>query len=107
MGFRNGRPSTGPDDLSPGSLFVRATADLPIAPGLPYHTIVGVRDPLVALADSTDGAVPFASAHLPGAVSEKAIIPSGHSVQETPGAILELRRILRLDMENGESPPKL
>ena len=106
VGFRNGRPSTGPDDLSPGSLFVRATADLPIAPGLPYHTIVGVRDPAIPLASSSDGAVPYASAHLPGAVSEKAIIPSGHSVQETPGAILELRRILRLDMEKGETPPK-
>ena len=87
-------------------MFVRATADLPIAPGLPYHTIVGVRDPAIPLASSSDGAVPYASAHLPGAVSEKAIIPSGHSVQETPGAILELRRILRLDMEKGETPPK-
>ena len=104
VGFRNGRPSTGPDDLSPGSLFMRATADLPIVPGLPYHTIVGVRDPLVPLASSSDGAVRYASAHLPGAASEKAIIPAGHSVQETPGAILELRRILRLDMGKGDTP---
>lgn len=99
VGFRNGRPATGPDDLSPGSLFMHATADLPVAPGVPYHTIVGVRDSSVPLAQSSDGAVPYASAHMPGAVSEKAISPSGHSVQETPGAILELRRILRLDME--------
>jgi pimeloyl-ACP methyl ester carboxylesterase len=104
VGFRGGRPSTGPDDLSPGSLFMQATSDLPIEAGLPYHTIVGVRDPLVPLASSGDGAVPYASAHLPGAVSEKAIIPSGHSVQETPGAIMELRRILRLDMETSATP---
>lgn len=42
----------------------------------------------------TDGIVPYKSAHLNGAVSEK-VIKSGHSVQETPEAILELRRILR------------
>jgi len=39
--------------------------------------------------------VPYSSAHLAGADSELAI-PSWHSVQETPAAILELRRILRL-----------
>ena len=104
VGFRAGRPTTGPDDLSPGSLFMQATSNLPITPGLPFHTIVGVRDPSVPLAQSSDGAVPYASAHLPGAVSEKAIIPSGHSVQETPGAIMELRRILRLDMESSATP---
>jgi pimeloyl-ACP methyl ester carboxylesterase len=104
VGFRAGRPSTGPDDLSPGSLFMQATADLPITPGLPFHTIVGVRDPAVPLAQSSDGAVPYASAWLSDAVSEKAIVPSGHSVQETPGAIMELRRILRLDMESSATP---
>lgn len=35
------------------------------------------------------------SAHLDGAASEL-IVPSGHSVQKTPEAILELRRILHL-----------
>jgi len=39
--------------------------------------------------------VPYASAHLDGAQSEK-VIPSWHSVQESPQAILEIRRILRL-----------
>ena len=102
VGFRNGRPSTGPDDLSPGSLFMQSTADLPIKPGLPFHTIVGWRDPALPLAQSSDGVVPYASAHLDGAESERAV-PSGHSVQETPGAIMELRRILRLDMEGHDS----
>jgi hypothetical protein len=97
IGFRKGRPPTGPDDLSPGSLFMRSTADLPIEAGLPYHSIVGWHDPSIPLAQSSDGLVPYASSHLDGALSEKAI-PSGHSVQETPAAILELRRILRLDM---------
>jgi hypothetical protein len=37
--------------------------------------------------------VPYRSAHLQGAESEL-VITSGHSVQETPQAILEIRRIL-------------
>jgi hypothetical protein len=47
------------------------------------------------LQDSDDGLVPYKSSHLDGADSELAV-PSWHSVQETPAAILELRRILRL-----------
>jgi pimeloyl-ACP methyl ester carboxylesterase len=97
IGFRKGRPPTGPDDLSPNSLFMRSTENLPIESGLPYHTIVGQRDLKLPLLQSSDGAVPYRSAHLDGALSEK-VIPSGHSVQETPQAILELRRILRVDM---------
>ena len=51
--------------------------------------------PDLPLAESSDGVVPYASAHLDGALSEK-VIPSWHSVQESPQAILEIRRILRL-----------
>lgn len=105
VGFRKGRPPTGPDDLSPNSLFMRSTENLPIEAGLPYHTIVGQRDPKIALLQSSDGAVPYRSAHLDGALSEKVIV-SGHSVQETPQAILELRRILRVDMAQYEKNPK-
>ena len=96
IGFRKGRPPTGPDDLSPSSWFMRVTAGVPMEPGLPFHTIVGRKDPAVPLAQSSDGYVPYASAHLDGALSEAAI-HSGHSVQETPQAIIELRRILRED----------
>lgn len=97
IGMRKGRPPTGPDDLSPNSRFMRATRDLAIEPGLPYHVIVGQRDPKLALAQSSDGVVPYPSAHLDGAASEK-VVASGHSVQETPQAIAELRRILRVDI---------
>lgn len=50
--------------------------------------------PRTTLEDSDDGLVPYRSAHLPGAESEL-VIPYFHSVQETPEAILEIRRILR------------
>ncbi|UZW59914.1 esterase/lipase family protein [Lysobacter enzymogenes] len=105
IGLRKGKPPTGPDDLSPNSRFMHATRDLSIEPGLPYHVIVAQRDPKLPLAQSDDGVVPYPSAHMDGAVSEKAIA-SGHSVQETPQAIAELRRILHEDVATFESRGK-
>lgn len=83
------------DNLSDADPFIVAAANLPMSPQVHYHTIVGVYTPPGPLADSSDGVVPYKSAHLDGADSELAV-PSWHSVQETPAAILELRRILRL-----------
>jgi hypothetical protein len=84
------------DNLSDKDPFIMATENLPISPRVRYHTIVGVyKSNGGPLATSSDGIVPYSSAHLAGADSELAI-PSWHSVQETPAAILELRRILRL-----------
>ena len=84
----------GPSDLSKKSKFMELTANIPPEKGLVFHSIMGnitkSDDPNVI----TDGIVPYKSAHLDGAVSEK-IIHGGHSIQETPEAILELRRILR------------
>ena len=94
----DGKPARLPnsiDNLSDKDPFIMATADLPISPRVRYHTIVGVYKSNGPLASSSDGVVPYTSAHLAGADSELAI-PSWHSVQETPAAILELRRILRL-----------
>ncbi|HET6433177.1 esterase/lipase family protein [Dyella sp.] len=85
---------TGVDLLRDSSPYLRATSTLPIVDGVRYHSIIARRSAGVPLAESTDGFVPYASAHLAGAASEK-IIMSGHSVQETPQAILEIRRILR------------
>lgn len=86
------------DNLSDTDPFIIAAAGLPISSRVHYHTIVGVYKNRGPLQDSSDGVVPYKSAHLDGADSELAI-PSWHSVQETPAAILELRRILRLQME--------
>ena len=85
------------DNLSDADPFIAAAANLPISPRVHYHTIVGVYKEKGPLQDSNDGVVPYRSAHLDGADSELAI-PSWHSVQETPAAILELRRILRLQI---------
>lgn len=97
----SGRPLRTPnsiDNLGDTDPFIAAAANLPISPRVHYHTIVGVYRSKDDLQDSSDGVVPYRSAHLAGADSELAI-PSWHSVQETPAAILELRRILRVQME--------
>ena len=76
---------------------IQATAQLPISPQVCFHSIIARRRATGPLEDSDDGVVPYRSAHLAGAVSEKVIV-SGHSVQETPQAILEIRRILHEDI---------
>lgn len=92
------RLPNGIDNLRDTDPFVRAVADLPISPAVRYHSIIARRDPTVPLADSDDGLVPYRSSHLEGAASEL-IITSGHSVQETPQAILEIRRILHAQLQ--------
>ncbi len=77
--------------------FIRAAANLPVSAKVPFHSIIGNTTPDVPLAESDDGIVPYSSASFPGAVSEK-VIRSGHSVQETPEAALELRRIMHLHL---------
>lgn len=86
------------DGLSDRFPFRQITSDLPIAPGVTYHSILGCAKPVPSESACTDGLVPYTSAHLDGAASEL-IVPSGHSVQKTPEAILELRRILHLHLE--------
>jgi len=86
------------DNLSDADPFVRLTSHLPLAPQLRYHSIIGDANPALPLADSSDGIVPYASAHLPGAASEL-VIASGHSVQEHPQAIIEIRRILHEQLQ--------
>jgi pimeloyl-ACP methyl ester carboxylesterase len=80
-------------NLSTHDAFIQASAKLPIASSVSFHSIIGNNTPGVPLEKSNDGIVPYSSAHLEGASSEKVIV-SGHSVQETPQGILELRRII-------------
>ncbi len=88
------------DNLSDRDEFIQWTADLPIGPGVRYHSIIGDDTPDLPLAQSSDGIVPYTSAHLAGAASEL-VLPSAHSVQEHPRAILEIRRILHEELQEG------
>ncbi|MDO5611533.1 MAG: alpha/beta fold hydrolase [Pseudomonadota bacterium] len=89
------RPRSGLQELADDSTVILATRDLRPRPGLPFHSIIARNKPDGALEKSSDGLVPYTSAHLQDADSE-IVIGSGHSVQESPQAIIELRRILRL-----------
>ena len=81
------------DNLSADDAFIRAAANLPISPAVRYHSIIARRSAEGPMDASDDGLVPYWSSHLDAAASEKVIV-SGHSVQETPAAVLEIRRIL-------------
>lgn len=91
------------DQLDESDPFIKIAGELPISDNVSYHSIIAKRYGEGALADSDDGLVPYRSAHLSGAESEKIII-SGHSVQETAEAIMEIRRILRDDITKYHEP---
>jgi len=85
------------ENLDKSDAFVQAAADLPISARVRYHSIIAQRRPAVPLEASDDGLVPYWSSHLDGAASEK-VVHARHSVQETPPAVMELKRILHLDV---------
>lgn len=88
---------TSVDQLDEHDPFLRAAARLPISDRVRYHSIIARLHADGELESSDDGLVPYRSAHLAGAASEKTIV-SGHSVQETAASILEVRRILQEDL---------
>lgn len=89
----------GPSDLSKNSKFTELTEDILPIKGFKYHSIIGNNTDSTDHQLMSDDVVHYNSAHLDGAVSEK-IIKGGHSIQETPEAVLELRRILRLHLQD-------
>ncbi len=96
----------GPSDLSKNSKFNALTRDVMPYPGFKFHNIMGNTTNSQDKSIITDDVVPYQSAQLDAALSEK-IIKGGHSIQETPEAVLELRRILRLHLtELGLYHPK-
>ena len=89
----------GPSDLSKNSKFTKLTENILPVKGFKYHSIIGNNTDSTDYQLMSDGVVHYNSAHLDGAVSEK-IIKGGHSIQQTPEAVLELRRILRLHLQD-------
>jgi pimeloyl-ACP methyl ester carboxylesterase len=81
------------DNMDPGSPFIKTYSSIPVAPGITAHSIIAVDNPEDPQEDWNDGVVAYSSAHLDGAASEL-IVHSGHSTQETPQTIEEVRRIL-------------
>ena len=83
--------------MTPGSPLITGLSDIPVAPGIPAHSIIAVRGER-PVEDGSDGVVRYQSAHIEGVESEL-IVRSGHSVQANPQTVLELRRILLLHAE--------
>ena len=87
------RMPTSLDNMASNNRFLRALAELPIAPGVQANSIIALRSDGPAL-EGGDGVVKYKSAHIDGVESEKVVFGSGHSVQEKQEGIQELRRIL-------------
>lgn len=79
-----------------------ALLGMPVRPGVKLHSIIGANRP-GPRASTTDGVVTYRSSHVDGVVSEL-VVPSDHSVQKDPKAILEVRRIL-MEHLNDSAPP--
>jgi hypothetical protein len=79
--------------MTPGQPFLDAMVSIPVVPGVKAHSIIAVRDPDAPREEASDGVVKYESAHLDGVDSEYVVV-SGHSCQDNPHAIQEVRRIL-------------
>ena len=84
--------------MTPGSPFIRSLRALPLAPGVTGNAIIAVRGDGPPESGS-DGVVRFESAHLPDMESEL-VVRSGHSTQNNPQTISEVRRLLLLHWRN-------
>jgi pimeloyl-ACP methyl ester carboxylesterase len=88
------RMPTSIDNMREGNRFLTALAAIPVAPGIPRHSIIPVLGD-GPLAQAKDGVVAYESAHIADADSEL-VVHSGHSAQGLPATIEEVRRILEL-----------
>jgi pimeloyl-ACP methyl ester carboxylesterase len=88
------------DNMDPKSLFTKTLSSIPIAPGVQAHSIIAVKNPDAPKEKWNDGVVEYKSAHIEGVASE-IIVHSGHSTQDEPATIEEVRRIL---LENLNGP---
>jgi pimeloyl-ACP methyl ester carboxylesterase len=95
--IRAGLP-TSVDELRRDNRLLEALSRLPVGPGVVYHSIIGRQDAGIGLESSSDGVVPYPSAHLEGAASEL-VVRGDHGCQDNPETIQEIRRILGVHLE--------
>lgn len=80
------------DGMSPNNKWLLELAEIPTAPHIKAHSVVAIKgreNP----PDGGDGVVRYSSAHVPYVESEF-VVRSGHSCQDKPAVIEEVRRIL-------------
>lgn len=85
---------TAVDNMTAGNPFLEGLAAIPVADGVPFHSIVAVKGD-GPVQEGNDGVVQYRSAHLDGAASE-VVVRSSHSTQSEPATIEEVGRILHL-----------
>lgn len=90
-----GQLPTAADHMTPGNPFLESLAGINVVDGVPYHSIVAVKESFPVVEEGNDGVVQYRSAHLDGAASEL-VVRSSHSTQSDPHTIQEVRRILHL-----------
>ncbi len=100
--FRKGLP-TSIEELRFDNPLLLTLAQLPRREEVPAHSIIGRKDLDVPVEASSDGVVPYVSAHIDWAQSE-CLVHGDHGCQDIPETIREIRRILRLHLEEGEPP---
>ena len=94
-------------DLSPTSPFLLALSAT--QPQVPAHSVIGNRGRRGPLEESSDGVVPYRSAHLAAVQSER-VVPAGHRDTSHPEVVAELTRILEEEVgcaspRPGTNPP--
>ena len=88
------RLQTSLDQMNPHNRFLITLADMPVAPGVAANSIIAVKGS-GPVEEGEDGVVAYKSAHLDGVESEL-VVHSGHSLQDQPETVEEVRRILLL-----------
>jgi hypothetical protein len=82
------------DNMNPEQPFIRTLPDLKVEPPVVAHSIIPVTGGPPPKGQN-DGVVEYQSAHIEEAASEYVVFHHGHSAQQSPLAIQEVRRILR------------
>ena len=83
---------TGIDNLAPDNPAIQILNSIEMNKAVPYHSIIGNEDGY-GIPGGSDGIVPYSSSHIDNVKSEL-VVRSGHSAQQNPLAIQEVRRIL-------------
>lgn len=86
------RVPTSLDSMSPNNPWLLALSELPVESSVKAHSIVALKGKTEP-PQGGDGVVKYTSAHLTGMESEF-VVRSGHSCQDKPSVIEEVRRIL-------------
>lgn len=92
---------TSVDNMDPGSPFLTALDELPIAPGVQVHSIVGAEGD-GPLEEADDGVVSYSSAHLDRGT--ELVVRDQHSLQGNPATVAEVRRILHEHLAGAPAP---